>query len=173
MVDAITGIGSDNATVFSRTLLFAAFNFFILTVIFVSTLMSKLHSLSKERGDTRRLYIVDAFIKGVSLALIATGVFAVIDFISGGIATLIMFVVYPLTGVSMLILSLINPPFLRDTTAKTSSYMLWSVSFWPIFIIGMIMSLAFGALISYLGTKMSHLAMSMITNMNIQGAFSA
>ena len=175
-------LGLNTVTGFSRTLIFAAINFFILSVIFVTLLLSKLRTLYEAGDEARENYIKESLIKGVGLALVAAGVFAVVDFISGGVATLIMFIIYPLAGISMLILSLIAPVFMNDITeeipnlgsgspnagemiSRISSYRLWSVSFWPIFIIGMLISLALGALISYLGVKISRLALDMITNL--------
>lgn len=159
---------------FSRTLVFAAINFFILAGIFIGTLVAKLR-IQYQPGEN---YVRDAFVRGIGSALIATGVFVVIDILSGGFATLVMLAVYPLAGVTMLVLSLIAPLFLnditeirivngteqRETVSRISAFRLWSVSFWPWFIIGMLVALAFNALLSYLGTKISRVAVDILSN---------
>lgn len=176
-------LGLSNIASFPRTLIFAAINFFILSVIFVSTLMAKLRALYRAGDQTQENYVRNAFIRGLGFALIATVIFAVVDFLSGGVATVVMFILYPLAGVAMLVLSLIAPSFLnditeqrdlpegapvdtpRETVSRISAYRLWSVVFWPLFIIAMIVSLAMGALISYLGVRISRLALDMLAGL--------
>ena len=165
MIDSAFG---DIGTIdISRTLVFGAINFFILSVIFVYTYMRKIGYTS----------IKDALLKGIGFALIATGLFMIVDILSGGIAIMMMFLLYPLIGITMIVLSLISPVFLRDISenedgekTQISLFQLWSVSFWSIFLIGMLISLGLGALISYIGSRVSKIAMEMITtiaSMNI------
>lgn len=170
-------LGLSNIGGLPRILIFAAINFFILSVIFVSTLLAKLRALYRTGDETQENYTRNAFLRGIGFAFIATAIFAVVDFLSGGVATMVMFILYPLVGVSMLVLSLIAPTFLNDITetpgttpttetiSRISAYRLWSVVFWPLFIIAMLVSLAMGALISYVGVKISRLVLDMLAGL--------
>lgn len=156
-----------------RTLILAAINFFILSAIFIGTLFARYRALFRAGDASYENYTRNAFLRGMGLALAAAVIFAITDFLSGGTASLVMLLVYPLAGIGMLILSLIAPSFLNDITepdpnnpdatrSRISAFRLWSVAFWPIFIIGMLVSLLIGGLVAYLGTKISRLVLDML-----------
>lgn len=143
-------------------------NFLILSFIFILTLFFRNRALFRT-GDIRYAnYVRDALLQGFGWALVATATIFVIDLITGGFASIAMVGVYILAGVAMLILSLIKPPFLNDinetvtgpdgntvVVSRGSAYRYWSVSFWPLFIVGMLTALALGALTVYISNKFS------------------
>lgn len=162
-------VGAANIPFF---LISAFINFLILGFIFVLTLYYRGRG-QFEAGNARAAnYVRDAFLKGLGLALAAAATIFIVDFISGGFASLVMFAVYPLAGIGMLILSIIKPAFLNDITgevdgvpvARGSAFRYFSVVFWPLFILGMIVALAFAALTTYLGIKFSKGAIDLLAN---------
>lgn len=148
-------------------ILSAAINFFILSCIFILTLRARLKNLYLEGDKEQVSYNMNAFIWGIIYALIAAVAIFVIDIISGNFATLMMIPVYLLSGLSMLILSLIAPSFLSDVSA----YKLWSISFWPIFIVGMLIALTLGAFTSYLGARFSKFLLTTVSRIVSTGDF--
>lgn len=168
----MTDEGSVYAVSLPRTLAFTAINFFILAGIFIGTLLAKF-KIQYDLGDLSQTnYMKNAFIQGLGLAITASAVFAVIDILSGGFAVFVMFAIYPLVAVTMLVLSLIAPSFMNDisntenTAIRISAFRLWSYAFWPWFVIGMLLSLVLNAIISYLGEKISRIALDMLTNIS-------
>lgn len=131
------------------TIVMSVINLIVLSIIFVWTMYLKL-------GNMR-----DAFLKGIGFALAATVIFAITNFLSGGFAAIILFFVYPLAAFGMWILSLIAPSFMDDIheekngveVSRISAYRLWSISFWTIFILGMILSLILAGVASYIGAN--------------------
>lgn len=160
-------VGGQYASGIGRALIFAAINFFILAVIFVSTLIAKNKALFRAGDKAQENYIKNSFLKGLGLALVAAAVFFFVDIFSGGIATIVMFIIYPLAGIATLVLSLIAPSFLIDISetkadvkvTRISGYRLWSVAFWILFVIGMIVALAIGGLLTYIGTRFTRVAL--------------
>lgn len=148
----------------------AIINFFILAFIFVITLFLRNRALFQAGNKDRMNFIRDSILMGIGLALAAIAVIFVVDLISGGFASIVMVGVYVLSGVGALILSLIRPSFLNDIiktvdvdgtptitmgTNRISAYRIWSIVFWPLFIIGMLASLALGAATTYVSNKFS------------------
>lgn len=162
-------------------LLSAAINFFILGFIFVATLAAKYKALLAAGDQAYVSYMKSAFLKGLGFALIAAVTIFVIDIISGGFASLVMVPVYVLAGIATLILSLIAPPFLQDVTetrngvqvSRISGYKLWSVSFWPLFVVGMLVALSLGAFASYIGNKLSTVVIDTINSITNRGLSNA
>lgn len=158
-------------------LLSAVINFFILTFIFVATLYTKLKALYQAGDQGQVSYTKNAFLRGIGLALIAAVIIFIIDIISGGFASLLMIPVYVFAGIATLVLSLIAPTFLQDVTetkngievSHISGYKLWSVSFWPIFTVGMLIALALGAFSTYIGNKLSGIILNTINSITNKG----
>jgi len=133
------------------TIVMSIVNFVVLSIIFIWTMYLKL-------GNIR-----EAFLKGIGFALAATFIFAVTNFLSGGFAAIILLFVYPLAAFGMWILSLIAPSFMDDIheekdgvqVSRISAYRLWSISFWTIFILGMILSLILAGVSAYIGTSIA------------------
>jgi len=135
----------------ARILIGSIVNFFILSAIFITTLI------------VRDKDIYKAFLYGIGLSLIAVSIYAACDYLSGGIATIIMFVVYPLVLIGSLIIYLISPTFLYDKINGISGYRIWSIIFWPIFILAMFISLILGMAVTYLSKKMSDIILNVIS----------
>lgn len=147
-------------------LLSMAINFIILAFIFILTLRAKLKALFDAGDASQRDYMRNAFLRGLGYALLASVILFVSDLISGGYATLFMLLIYPLAGIGTLILSIIQPEFLNDITepdpdvpggtrSRISGFRLWSISFWSIFILGMVAAIAVGLVAARIGNKLS------------------
>ncbi len=164
-VDALSQTGS-RILKLPFILLSAAINFFILAFIFILTLRAKLKALFEAGDESQKDYMRNAFLRGLGYALIAAVVLFISDLISGGYASMFMFMIYPLAGVGTLILSIIQPSFLMDisepnpdvpgeTRGRISGFRLWSMSFWTIFILGMVAAIAVGLVAARIGNKLS------------------
>jgi hypothetical protein len=163
-------LGQNRLWKFSTSLLIAAINFFILAGIFIGTLIMKLRAQYLSGDEEQVDYVKNAFLRGLMLSLIATVSFFVVDFISGGFASLLIMAIYPLAGISMLVFSLMKPSYLFDITegdmSRISAYKLWSISFWPLFIVGMIVALSLGALTTYIGSKISRIILDTLVSIS-------
>jgi hypothetical protein len=154
-------------------------NFILLAFIFILTLYLRNRALF-QAGDVAYVnYVRNAFLQGLGWALAASVTIFVIDLISGGFASLVMIAVYILAGIGMLLLSLINPSFLNDITetvevngeqvtrSRTSAYRFWTISFWPIFVIGMLAALGLGAATTYVSNKFSKNVLDLLASVAV------
>lgn len=139
-------------TSISRTLFYAAINFMVLTAIFISTLVYKIG------------YSYEVLFQGINLALLATFIYVVVDMISDGFASMMLIGVYPLSILSMMVLSLVNPVCIHDLDDRTSTYRLWSISFWIWFLIGMVVAVSFKILLIYMSRRISYLTKSILSD---------
>lgn len=145
----------------------AVVNFIILSFIFISTMYVRMIQLKED------ISMIDVFARGIFLALSATMILFIVDITSGGFGTLIMIIVYPIAFVVSIIMSLLAPTIIYDRDTYISSYRIWTISFWSIFIVGMIVALSLGIFLSYIGTKFSTVLMGLLDDMadkiSIQG----
>jgi len=108
-----------------------------------------------------------AVLRGITLALIATVVTLVIDLITGGLGTLMLLPIYIFSAILLLILSIVRPRMLEKDDGQLSGFYLVSFSFWPIFIIGMIIALVMGLSLTYLASRFSSSIMDMVNNLDL------
>lgn len=142
----------------SIMILSCAINFIILTLIFTITMYFR----QRKRGT---LSLMEILLQGILQGLVASILILVIDVTTGGFASLLMFAVYPIVFVVCIILAIISPLFLQDDPGRISGYRIWMVSFWPIFIVGMIVALSLGAFVTYMGVKFSGIIMNLLNEM--------
>lgn len=152
----------------------AAFNFFILAVIFVLTLRAKLKALFDAGDQSQSNYMRNAFLKGLGLALVAVSIIFISDLISGGFASMFMIFIYPLAGIATLIMSFISPSFLEDIRetnedgtiiSRISGFRLWSISFWTIFALGMVAAIVVGLVLARVGNKLTRGVFDLVSSM--------
>lgn len=144
-------------------ILSAVINFVILAIIFVLTLWFRNRALY-DVGFRDEDYARDAFVTGIALALAASAILLLVDIITGGLGSVMMVGVYALTVVAALILYIASPKALRDTPDDISLYRLWSVSFWIIFIVGMVVAISLSLFTSYLSKKFTALVLELVDN---------
>jgi len=146
-----------------------AINFFLLFGIFTILIYTK-NSHSKDQSDILAL----SFLKGFGFAILASFLLWIVDWFSGGIATKVVFFVYPLVILSTIILSLWNPKFLCDIddNQNTSLYRYWSLSFWIFYSFILLFAIGCYIFISILGRKISNVATEMISRITTSPSFS-
>lgn len=143
----------------------AAINFIILSIIF-GLLIYFREKAQYESGDTsKKSYTTHAIYKGILLGLLAAGIIFITDLMTGGFMTLVMFIVYPITLIGMLLLSIWNPEALHDISgSRTSAFKYFSISFWACFAVGFIVAISLGLFATYLGYKLSDVILNALSN---------
>src|SRR5688572_15194603 len=110
---------------------------------------------------------MEAVMYGIALALVATVVILIVDLMTRGLATRMMFMVYGFTLVLMLVLVIVRPSFVLKADGSLSGFYLVNFSFWPVFITGMLISLMLAIAVTFLSSRFSSSIMSMVDNLNV------
>lgn len=144
----LTSLGFATGAVISIpvALISTIINVIILSIIFTITLYRKYAAQIRRGQVTMRNPAGQAIARGLGLALLAGVILFGASMATGGLASMAMLLVYPIAGLFTGIGTLINPGFLQDVAATSteagyiSGFTRWSLAFWPVFLITMIIS---------------------------------